>query len=76
MVTTWSARVEVDPNPNPNPDPNNPDQVRLKPLDSAEAAHLEITSDMHSTRLRSGVQPNPNPNPSGDEVCRVRVSHL
>ena len=27
--------------------------VRLKPLDSAEAAHLEITSDMHSTRLRS-----------------------
>ena len=27
--------------------------MRLKPLDSAEAAHLEITSDMHSTRLRS-----------------------
>lgn len=27
--------------------------VRLTPLDSAEAAHLEITSDMHSTRLRS-----------------------
>ena len=28
-------------------------QVRLKPLDSAEAARLEICSDMHSTRLRS-----------------------
>ena len=27
--------------------------VRLKPLDSTEAAHLEICSDMHATRLRS-----------------------